>query len=62
VPLERVLRLQRTTLDDVREAAREQGIGNLRDVRLGILEPDGKFSFLRAEGGQQAREDEPAEA
>jgi uncharacterized membrane protein YcaP (DUF421 family) len=57
-----VLRLQRTTLDDVREAAREQGIGNLRDVRLGILEPDGKFSFLRTEGGQQARQDEPAEA
>lgn len=46
VPLERVLRLQRVTLDDLHEAAREQGISNLRDIQLAILEPDGKFSII----------------
>jgi uncharacterized membrane protein YcaP (DUF421 family) len=61
IPLERVLRLQRTTLDDVQEAAREQGIGNLRDVRLGILEPDGKFSFIRADSERPSRLGEPVE-
>jgi len=61
VPLERVLRLQRTTLDDVQEAAREQGIGNLREVRLGILEPDGKFSFIRADSERPSRPDESVE-
>jgi uncharacterized membrane protein YcaP (DUF421 family) len=62
VPLERVLRLQRATLDDVHEAARKQGIANLRDVRLGILEPDGKFSFIQAGGARPSQEDESAEA
>jgi uncharacterized membrane protein YcaP (DUF421 family) len=61
VPLERVLRLQRTTLDDVHEAAREQGIGNLRDVRLGILEPDGKFSFIRADSERPSQPGESVE-
>jgi uncharacterized membrane protein YcaP (DUF421 family) len=31
---------------DVMEAARSQGIADLSSVRFGILEPDGRFSFL----------------
>lgn len=46
MPLDQVLRAERLTLDDVRGAARDQGIGDLRQVRFGILEPEGKFSFL----------------
>lgn len=38
---------ERLTLDDVIEAAREQGIPDLAEIRIGVLEPDGKFSFLR---------------
>lgn len=41
------IRTERLTLDDVLEAAREQGIADLAQVRVGILESDGKFSFLR---------------
>ncbi|MGH8972302.1 MAG: DUF421 domain-containing protein [Acidimicrobiia bacterium] len=50
-PLDDALRLERVTLDELLEGARNQGIANLRDVKLGILEPDGRFSFLQAEGG-----------
>jgi len=51
--LEDVLRIERLSDDEVLEAARNQGITDLRDVRLGILEPDGKFSFLKHDGEQR---------
>ena len=38
---------RRLTEDEVVSAAREQGIGDIADVRFGVLEPDGKFSFVR---------------
>lgn len=53
-PLEQAMRLERVVLDEVLESARNQGIANLRDIRLAILEPDGKFSFL-----QQGKDDQP---
>jgi uncharacterized membrane protein YcaP (DUF421 family) len=56
-PLEEVLRIERVPVDEVLEAARNQGIGDLSDVRFGIIEPDGRFSFLRYSGGEQ----QPAE-
>lgn len=57
VPLERVLRLQRVSLDDLKMAARRQGISDLRDVRLAVLEPEGRFSFLER-SGEPSDEDE----
>ena len=45
--LREVLKLERLTLEEVRGAAREQGIADLSDVKIGVLEPDGKFSFVR---------------
>lgn len=56
-PLEGVMRMQRITLDDVREAAREQGIADLGDVRLAVLEPDGKFSFIQRDPQQHEAPD-----
>lgn len=47
LPVEEVLRLERVPVDEILEGARSQGITNLRDISLGILEPDGRFSFLR---------------
>jgi uncharacterized membrane protein YcaP (DUF421 family) len=49
-PLEHLLAGERLQLDDLAEAARSQGIGDLRDVRVGILEPDGQFSFVLFDG------------
>ena len=45
--LRRVLQIERLTQEEVSDAAREQGIEDLREVRLGVLEADGAFSFVR---------------
>ncbi len=49
-PLDNVLEIERVTLDEVCEEARNQGITDLAEVAVGVLEPDGKFSFLRRAG------------
>lgn len=49
VPVEEHLRLERIDLDDVAGEARSQGIADLADVRYGILEPGGHFSFVLKE-------------
>ncbi len=46
-PLEKILEIERLTLDEVKDAAREQGIGDLANVHIGVLESDGKFSFIK---------------
>lgn len=51
--LDDVLQVERLSTDEILEEARNQGITDLRDVRLGVLEPDGKFSFLKAETDQR---------
>jgi uncharacterized membrane protein YcaP (DUF421 family) len=48
-PIERNLRRERITLDELRSAARQQQIGSLERVRLAILETDGRISFIPAE-------------
>jgi uncharacterized membrane protein YcaP (DUF421 family) len=45
-PVHEALRLERLTMDELKEGARNQGISDLGDVRIGLLEPDGKFSFI----------------
>jgi uncharacterized membrane protein YcaP (DUF421 family) len=47
-----VLHLERLSRDEVLEAARDQGIRDLGEVEVGILEPDGKFSFIKLDGSQ----------
>jgi uncharacterized membrane protein YcaP (DUF421 family) len=54
---EDVLRLERITEDDVDQAARSQGIRDLGTVEVGILEPDGRFSFLPRAGTRSQVED-----
>ncbi len=51
-PLEQVMRLERLTLDELKEEARDQGLPDLGEIRLGVLEPDGKFSFITRDGDQ----------
>lgn|SRR5919198_698650 len=48
--LRQILRIERLSEDDVKDAARQQGIADLREVRLGVLESDGSFTFVRFEG------------
>src|SRR5690348_2635194 len=56
-PLQKMLDYERLTLDDLKDAAREQGIDDLRDVRVGLIESDGKFSFIRVDESRP-RQDE----
>jgi uncharacterized membrane protein YcaP (DUF421 family) len=56
-PVEAAMNYERVNLDEVAGEARSQGIADLADVRLGVLEPDGTFSFILLDGptAQQRR-------
>ncbi|MGH9245532.1 MAG: DUF421 domain-containing protein [Acidimicrobiales bacterium] len=47
-----VLRLEHITHDELREAARGNGIADIDEVSWCVLEPDGRFSFLRRDAGE----------
>jgi uncharacterized membrane protein YcaP (DUF421 family) len=40
------LQHERVSLEELKEAAREEGFGDLSDIAFGVLETDGKFSFV----------------
>lgn len=44
---EEVMRAEHLPLDEVMEQARGQGIDDLADVRVAVLEPNGSISFIR---------------
>lgn len=58
--IEQVMRYERLTDTELREALREQGIADVTKVSIGVLEPDGKFSFFTREDHQPAP-DSPTE-
>jgi len=43
---------ERVTLDELKEAARMEGIGDLSQVEFAVLEADGRFSFIQSQGGE----------
>jgi len=46
-PVDAALRLEQMPLDEVLEAARQQGVDDLAAVRLAVLEPSGKISIIQ---------------
>jgi uncharacterized membrane protein YcaP (DUF421 family) len=46
-PIERNLKRERLTTDDITEGARKQGIAHLSQLRYVVLETDGTLSFLQ---------------
>jgi uncharacterized membrane protein YcaP (DUF421 family) len=46
--IERNLRRERLTIDDVAEEARKQQIAHLSDVKFAVLESSGSISFIKA--------------
>jgi uncharacterized membrane protein YcaP (DUF421 family) len=50
-PVGRTLEAERLPLDEVLEAARQEGIETLADVKLAVLEPTGRISFIRHDKG-----------
>lgn len=57
-PDRKVMRRERLTIEDLNEAARSQGIRDLADIELAVLEPSGKFSLF-ARTGQNVPDDDP---
>ena len=47
-PVEAALRLEQMPIDEVLEAARQQGVGDLADIRYAVLEVSGKISIIKA--------------
>ncbi len=48
--IERNLARERLSVDEIREAARVQGIAHLSDVRWAVLETSGQISFIKKSG------------
>jgi uncharacterized membrane protein YcaP (DUF421 family) len=48
-PIQRNMRRERITVEELRSAARQQQISSLDAVRFAILETDGRISFIPAE-------------
>jgi uncharacterized membrane protein YcaP (DUF421 family) len=59
-PLAEAMRLERLDIDELKEGAREQGIDDLARVRIAILEPDGRLSFIQDQPDQQPDDDKKA--
>lgn len=51
--IDRNLRRQRLTVEEVEAEARLMEIGSLRQVRWAILETDGRISFVKKEGDEE---------
>jgi uncharacterized membrane protein YcaP (DUF421 family) len=49
-PIEANLKVERLPIDEVLEAARQRGIENLDQVKLAVLEPSGRISFIQHDG------------
>ncbi len=56
------MRIERLTEEEVMGEAREQGIDDLAKVRVGILEVDGKFSFIQTEDAQSGDNPQPEDS
>lgn len=47
---EDMLRVERLTREELIEEARNAGIGDVADIEWGVLEADGRFSFITKDG------------
>jgi uncharacterized membrane protein YcaP (DUF421 family) len=61
-PIDKAMREQRLSLDDLTAAARQQGVRDLAELDLAVLEADGKISFFRADSGGESGAPETAAA
>lgn len=46
-PIHRNMRIERLTVDDVMEEARDKEIEKLEEIKFAVLEPGGKMTFLK---------------
>jgi uncharacterized membrane protein YcaP (DUF421 family) len=48
-PVDAVMAAERMPIDELHEAARQEGIDDLAKVRVAVLEPTGRISFIKAD-------------
>jgi uncharacterized membrane protein YcaP (DUF421 family) len=53
------MRIERLTEEEVVGEARQQGIADIADIRYGVLEPDGRFSFVRFDRAETPTVEDP---
>jgi uncharacterized membrane protein YcaP (DUF421 family) len=58
--VERAMNYERLTIDEIKDAARAQGISDLGEVKLGIIEPGGSFSFLKNGSSEEQEGEQPS--
>lgn len=56
------IRAERLSIDDLMAAAREQGIERFSDIRLAVLEADGKISFFSSDPAKSGASERPPAA
>ena len=49
---EAMLKIERLTAEEVSEEARNAGIADIADIEWGLLEADGRFSFITKQGNR----------
>lgn len=47
LPIDAALKVERLPIEEVLEAARQQGLEDLAKVKLAVLEPSGRISFIK---------------
>ena len=52
--------IERLARSDIEEAARQKGIADLGEITIGILEPDGRFTFLTQQPQEQQEDEAPS--
>jgi uncharacterized membrane protein YcaP (DUF421 family) len=58
-PVQASLRTERVSMDDLMAAARNEGIEQLSDIRIAVLETNGRISFFTGESKSGAPEGPP---
>lgn len=54
------MRAERLSMDELMAAAREQGVETFGEIRLAVLEDDGKISFFTRHGSSSGAPDKPS--
>lgn len=58
-PVMATLRRERVSLDDLMSAAREQGLERFSDIRIAVLETNGRISFFAADSSGSGAPEPP---
>jgi len=53
-PIEKNLRRERVTIEDLAAAARQQNIAKIADVQWAVMETSGAISFIKKPGSESA--------